>query len=88
MHRRVFRKHTLSYQDMKTGEVKLDYRGVMAAPLDSECPEIPPAKRVYCKLVLPLTKRRDWTHTIAQKKKSAVLVAYLTVVYAVVYRLL
>ncbi|KAL1916031.1 uncharacterized protein VTP21DRAFT_6035 [Calcarisporiella thermophila] len=41
-------KHTLSWQDQKTGEVKLAYRGVTSATLDeNECKSVPPVKRVY-----------------------------------------
>ncbi|ORE04409.1 succinate dehydrogenase flavo protein subunit 1 [Rhizopus microsporus var. microsporus] len=41
-------KHTLSWQDQETGEVKLDYRGVTATTLDeAECKPVPPFARVY-----------------------------------------
>jgi succinate dehydrogenase (ubiquinone) flavoprotein subunit len=41
-------KHTLSWQDQETGEVKLDYRGVTANTLDeAECKPVPPFARVY-----------------------------------------
>lgn len=41
-------KHTLSYQDMETGEVKLSYRAVNSATLDeNECASVPPVARVY-----------------------------------------
>lgn len=41
-------KHTLSWQDQETGEVKLSYRGVEANTLDeNECKPVPPFARVY-----------------------------------------
>ncbi|KAI8054128.1 succinate dehydrogenase flavoprotein subunit [Syncephalis plumigaleata] len=41
-------KHTLSWQDQETGEVKLGYRAVQSATLDeSECSSVPPMDRVY-----------------------------------------
>ncbi|CED83868.1 succinate dehydrogenase [Phaffia rhodozyma] len=41
-------KHTLSFQDPKTGEVTLKYRGVIANTLDeAECKAVPPFKRTY-----------------------------------------
>lgn len=41
-------KHTLSYQDQETGEVKLAYRSVEANTLDeNECKPVPPFARVY-----------------------------------------
>jgi succinate dehydrogenase (ubiquinone) flavoprotein subunit len=41
-------KHTLSWQDQETGEVKLSYRGVTANTLDeAECKPVPPFARVY-----------------------------------------
>lgn len=41
-------KHTLSWQDQESGEVKLDYRGVTATTLDeAECKPVPPFARVY-----------------------------------------
>jgi succinate dehydrogenase (ubiquinone) flavoprotein subunit len=41
-------KHTLSFQDPKTGEVTLKYRNVTANTLDeAECKPVPPFKRVY-----------------------------------------
>ncbi|KAG1456717.1 hypothetical protein G6F56_006769 [Rhizopus delemar] len=41
-------KHTLSWQDQKTGEVKLDYRSVTDNTLDeAECKPVPPFARVY-----------------------------------------
>ncbi|KAI9497303.1 succinate dehydrogenase flavoprotein subunit 1 [Zychaea mexicana] len=41
-------KHTLSWQDQETGEVKLSYRAVEANTLDeSECKPVPPFARVY-----------------------------------------
>ncbi|OLL25194.1 putative succinate dehydrogenase [ubiquinone] flavoprotein subunit, mitochondrial [Neolecta irregularis DAH-3] len=41
-------KHTLSWQDPVTGQVKLDYRGVMGKTLDEEeCKSVPPFQRVY-----------------------------------------
>ncbi|KAL7413710.1 succinate dehydrogenase [Mrakia frigida] len=41
-------KHTLSFQDPKTGEVTLKYRAVIGTTLDeAECQAVPPAKRVY-----------------------------------------
>ncbi|CAH8682413.1 unnamed protein product [Schistosoma rodhaini] len=43
-----WRKHTLSYQDVKTGAVKLEYRPVIDATLDSKsCPSVPPKLRTY-----------------------------------------
>ncbi|CAB4035008.1 Succinate dehydrogenase [ubiquinone] flavo subunit, mitochondrial [Paramuricea clavata] len=43
-----WRKHTLSYQDHKTGKVTLEYRAVIDETLnDAECPTVPPAVRVY-----------------------------------------
>ncbi|RIB02910.1 succinate dehydrogenase flavo protein subunit 1 [Gigaspora rosea] len=41
-------KHTLSWQDNQTGEVKLKYRAVTQKTLDeNECASIPPKARVY-----------------------------------------
>lgn len=41
-------KHTLSFQDPKTGEVTLKYREVKSNTLDEEeCKAVPPSKRVY-----------------------------------------
>ncbi|KAI8144084.1 succinate dehydrogenase flavoprotein subunit 1 [Fennellomyces sp. T-0311] len=41
-------KHTLSWQDQETGEVKLSYRAVEANTLDeNECKPVPPFARVY-----------------------------------------
>ncbi|CAO3663949.1 hypothetical protein G6F70_001458 [Rhizopus microsporus] len=41
-------KHTLSWQDQETGEVKLGYRSVTATTLDeAECKPVPPFARVY-----------------------------------------
>ncbi|KAL0089488.1 succinate dehydrogenase flavoprotein subunit 1 SDH1 [Phycomyces blakesleeanus] len=41
-------KHTLSWQDQETGEVKLSYRSVTATTLDeAECKPVPPFARVY-----------------------------------------
>ncbi|KAI9322774.1 succinate dehydrogenase flavoprotein subunit 1 [Dichotomocladium elegans] len=41
-------KHTLSWQDQETGEVKLSYRAVEANTLDEEeCKSVPPFARVY-----------------------------------------
>lgn len=40
-------KHTLSWMDMESGKVKLDYRPVHDKPLDDEMPYVPPVKRVY-----------------------------------------
>jgi succinate dehydrogenase (ubiquinone) flavoprotein subunit len=43
-----WRKHTLSYQDVNTGKVKLDYRPVIDATLDpKKCPTVPPKIRSY-----------------------------------------
>lgn len=43
-----WRKHTLSYVDIETGEVKFDYRPVIDATLDpAEVKTVPPALRVY-----------------------------------------
>jgi len=43
-----WRKHTLSYQDPKTGEVILKYRPVIDVTLDDkECSTVPPAVRSY-----------------------------------------
>uniref|UniRef100_Q5DE07 Succinate dehydrogenase [ubiquinone] flavoprotein subunit, mitochondrial n=1 Tax=Schistosoma japonicum TaxID=6182 RepID=Q5DE07_SCHJA len=43
-----WRKHTLSYQDVNTGAVKLEYRPVIDATLDSKsCPTVPPKMRTY-----------------------------------------
>lgn len=43
-----WRKHTLSYQDVKTGKVTLDYRPVIDATLDAkQCPTVPPKVRSY-----------------------------------------
>ena len=40
-------KHTLSFQDPKTGVVTLKYRAVIGETLDeAECRAVPPAKRV------------------------------------------
>lgn len=41
-------KHTLSYHDEETDQVKLDYRPVHTNTLDEkECKPVPPMKRVY-----------------------------------------
>jgi succinate dehydrogenase (ubiquinone) flavoprotein subunit len=41
-------KHTLSWQDQKTGDVKLAYRSVTDTTLDeNECKPVPPFARVY-----------------------------------------
>ncbi len=41
-------KHTLSWQNQETGDIKLSYRGVVAHTLDEEeCKAVPPKKRVY-----------------------------------------
>jgi len=40
-------KHTLSWMDMNTGKVRLDYRPVHSEPLDKEMHHVPPKKRVY-----------------------------------------
>lgn len=41
-------KHTLSWQDQETGEVKLSYRAVQSKTLDeNECKSVPPFARVY-----------------------------------------
>ncbi|KAI9348858.1 succinate dehydrogenase flavoprotein subunit 1 [Pilaira anomala] len=41
-------KHTLSYQDQESGEVKLSYRAVTDTTLDeAECKPVPPFARVY-----------------------------------------
>ncbi|SAM04372.1 hypothetical protein [Absidia glauca] len=41
-------KHTLSWQDQETGEVKLSYRAVTGTTLDEEeCKAVPPFARVY-----------------------------------------
>jgi len=40
-------KHTLSWIDTDTGEVKLDYRPVHDQPLSDEMPYVEPMKRVY-----------------------------------------
>jgi len=40
-------KHTLSWLDVNTGKVTLDYRPVHSQPLDKEMPHIPPKARVY-----------------------------------------
>ncbi|KAG2194842.1 hypothetical protein INT47_007904, partial [Mucor saturninus] len=41
-------KHTLSWQNQETGEVKLDYRAVTDTTLDeAECKPVPPFARVY-----------------------------------------
>jgi succinate dehydrogenase (ubiquinone) flavoprotein subunit len=43
-----WRKHTLSWMNPSTGEVKLDYRPVIDTTLDQEeCKSVPPALRVY-----------------------------------------
>jgi succinate dehydrogenase (ubiquinone) flavoprotein subunit len=43
-----WRKHTLSWMNPSTGEVKLDYRPVIDTTLDQEeCKTVPPALRVY-----------------------------------------
>uniref|UniRef100_T2MGA3 Succinate dehydrogenase [ubiquinone] flavoprotein subunit, mitochondrial n=1 Tax=Hydra vulgaris TaxID=6087 RepID=T2MGA3_HYDVU len=43
-----WRKHTLSYQNIETGKVSLDYRPVIDATLDEvECAMVPPAIRSY-----------------------------------------
>lgn len=43
-----WRKHTLSYQDPKTGKVTLSYRPVIDHTLDTEeCSTVPPAVRSY-----------------------------------------
>jgi len=42
-----FLRHTLSFQNPKTGEVTLKYRAVIGTTLDeAECKAVPPAKRV------------------------------------------
>jgi len=40
-------RHTLSWQDVKTGKVKLDYRPVHNYPLDNEMKYVPPADRKF-----------------------------------------
>lgn len=41
-------KHTLSWNDQKSGAVNIDYRPVNMETLDEkECPSVPPMKRVY-----------------------------------------
>lgn len=40
-------KHTLSWMDVNTGAVKLDYRPVHDQPLDSEMHYVPPAERKF-----------------------------------------
>ncbi|KAF9348739.1 succinate dehydrogenase flavoprotein subunit [Mortierella sp. AD094] len=41
-------KHTLSWQNQQTGDVKLSYRAVTGTTLDeAECHAVPPKKRVY-----------------------------------------
>jgi succinate dehydrogenase (ubiquinone) flavoprotein subunit len=41
-------KHTLAWDNLETGEVRLEYRDVVSTTLDeSECSPVPPAKRVY-----------------------------------------
>jgi len=40
-------KHTLSWMDMETGKIKIDYRPVHEKPLDDEMPYIAPVKRTY-----------------------------------------
>uniref|UniRef100_A0A2D4PK50 succinate dehydrogenase n=1 Tax=Micrurus surinamensis TaxID=129470 RepID=A0A2D4PK50_MICSU len=43
-----WRKHTLSYVDVKTGKVTLDYRPVIDKTLNEEdCASVPPAIRSY-----------------------------------------
>lgn len=43
-----WRKHTLSWMNPSTGEVKLNYRPVIDSTLDQEeCKSVPPALRVY-----------------------------------------
>lgn len=43
-----WRKHTLSEQNVETGEVKLSYRAVIDKTLDGvECATVPPAVRSY-----------------------------------------
>lgn len=43
-----WRKHTLSWMDKKTGQVKLSYRPVIDTTLDEEeCKTVPPAVRAY-----------------------------------------
>ncbi|KAA3672288.1 succinate dehydrogenase (ubiquinone) flavoprotein subunit [Paragonimus westermani] len=43
-----WRKHTLSYQDVNSGQVKLDYRPVIDMTLDvKKCPPVPPKVRSY-----------------------------------------
>jgi len=43
-----WRKHTLSWMDPTTGQVKLSYRPVIDSTLDQEeCKSVPPALRVY-----------------------------------------
>lgn len=43
-----WRKHTLSWMDRKTGQVKLSYRPVIDTTLDDEeCKTVPPAVRAY-----------------------------------------
>jgi succinate dehydrogenase (ubiquinone) flavoprotein subunit len=41
-------KHTLSWNDVRSGSVRLDYRPVTATTLDAaECSPVPPMKRIY-----------------------------------------
>ena len=40
-------KHTLSWFDAKTGEVRLDYRPVHTYTLTNEVEYVPPKARVY-----------------------------------------
>jgi len=41
-------KHTLSWHDAKTNEVKISYRAVIGTTLDEkEAAAVPPVKRVY-----------------------------------------
>lgn len=42
-----WRKHTLSFVDQNTGQVKLEYRPVIDQTLDAECKTVPPAIRAY-----------------------------------------
>ncbi len=41
-------KHTLTWNEIENGAVKVDYRPVINKTLDeSECSPVPPLKRVY-----------------------------------------
>lgn len=42
-----WRKHTLTWIDPDTGDVKIDYRPVIDHTLDNECKTVPPAIRSY-----------------------------------------